>query len=192
MAITEQVQPQSLASLAEQPSEISASEAIVKTYFQKTAGDWRSQRRYYTLSSNDVQEVESFLGIQFLEQGAPELQQLAAMHELSDLCQMTSGVSMTWESNYIGPSARKLTGSTVFGVWKDNLYRDRGFATTKPIIATFKMPEAEVMSLRTEYNGSRFEEEIKLIGNDYRTRQTVISRAGKEQMIGQYLERRIA
>jgi hypothetical protein len=37
-----------------------------------------------------------------------------------------------------------------------------------------------------------FEEEIKLIGEKYRTRQTIISRAGEQQMIGQYLEKRIA
>lgn len=192
MAITERIQSQPSSHRVEGLSNTASSESSVRAYFQKTAGDWRSQRRYYTLKSDDVQEVESVLGVRFLEQGAPELQQLAAIHELTDLCQMTSGIAMTWESNYVGPSARKLTGSTVFGVWEDNLYRDRGFATSKPIIATFKMPTPNVMTLKTEYNGSRFEEEIKFIGNNYRTRQTVISRAGEEQMIGQYLERRIA
>jgi hypothetical protein len=47
------------------------------------------------------------------------------------------------------------------------------------------------MTLKTEYGGSVFEEEIKLIGQQYRTRQTIISRAGQEQMIGQYLEKRV-
>jgi hypothetical protein len=46
------------------------------------------------------------------------------------------------------------------------------------------------MQLKTEYNDSCFEEEIKLIGQRYRTRQTVIRRAGEELMIGQYLETR--
>jgi hypothetical protein len=53
------------------------------------------------------------------------------------------------------------------------------------------MREAKTMHLRTEYGGSAFEEEIKLIGTNYRTRQTIISRAGEEIMIGQYLERRV-
>lgn len=186
MMITEQSQH-----FSSMGDSVAVADDVVRAYFQHTAGDWRSQRRYYTLKSDDVQEVESVLGITFLEQGATELQQLAKMHGLSDLSKMTSGVSMTWESNYIGPSARKLTGSTVFGVWQDNMYRDRGFATSKPIIAKFAMPSSGVMTLRTEYNGSRFEEEIKLVGDNYRTRQTIISRAGQEQMIGQYLERRI-
>jgi hypothetical protein len=45
--------------------------------------------------------------------------------------------------------------------------------------------------LKTEYGGSCFEEEIKLIGQKYRTRQNIISRSGEEVMIGQYLEQRI-
>lgn len=191
MAITGHAQQQTEDALLSPFSGVSSAD-IVKAYFQKSVGDWRSQRRYYTLKSNDVQEVESFLGIRFLDQGSSELQQLAEMHELVDLDHMTSGIAMTWESNYIGPSAKKMTGSTVFGVREDNLYRDRGFATSRPIIAKFKMSAPGVMSLRTEYNGSRFEEEIKLIGDSYRTRQTVISRAGEEQMIGQYLERRMS
>jgi len=44
---------------------------------------------------------------------------------------------------------------------------------------------------RTEYNGSVFEEEIKQIGANYRTRQTIISRTAEHKMIGQYLEKRI-
>jgi hypothetical protein len=47
------------------------------------------------------------------------------------------------------------------------------------------------MCLKTEYGGNAFEEEIKLVGSQYRTRQTIISRAGEEQMIGQYLEKRL-
>jgi hypothetical protein len=53
------------------------------------------------------------------------------------------------------------------------------------------MRDEKTMCLRTEYSGNVFEEEIKLIGTQYRTRQTIISRAGEEVMIGQYLETRI-
>ncbi|MCJ8283061.1 MAG: phycobiliprotein lyase, partial [Rivularia sp. ALOHA_DT_140] len=71
------------------------------------------------------------------------------------------------------------------------LYRDRGFATSKPITAQYHFPNEKTLCLRTEYNGSVFEEEVKFIGEKYRTRQSVISRAGEQVMIGQYLEKRI-
>jgi CpeS-like protein len=84
------------------------------------------------------------------------------------------------------------SGSTLFGIEGTIMYRDRGFATPNPVTATFSFSNPETMALRTEYQGSVFEEEIKLIGEKYRTRQTIISRSGEQQMIGQYLEKRIA
>lgn len=168
-----------------------ALDKVVEEFFQKSTGNWRSQRRYYTLKSGDVQEVVSLLTIQFLEQGCDELSELARAHALTDPAQLTSGVFLTWESNYVGPSPRQTSGSTVFGVEGDRLYRDRGFSTKQPIIAQFYMRDAGTMCLRTEYSGNVFEEEVRLVGSQYRTRQTIISRAGEEQMIGQYLETRI-
>ena len=79
----------------------------------------------------------------------------------------------------------------MFGVLGKTLYRDRGFATSKPVTAEYYFINPKTMCLRTEYNDSVFEEELKLIGRNYRTRQTIISRAGEQQMIGQYLEKRI-
>ena len=164
---------------------------VVKAFFQRSTGGWRSQRRYYTLKSGEVQEVVSLLTVQVLEQGCDELCQLARAHGESDETILTSGALTTWESNYVGPSARQTSGSTVFGVKGTYLYRDRGFSTNRPIIAEFSMRDAGTMCLHTEYGSNVFEEEIRLVGSQYRTRQTIISRSGEEQMIGQYLETRI-
>jgi len=173
-----------------QPVQLSL-DALVQTFFQRSEGNWRSQRRYYTLNDGETQEVVSLLTVQFLERGCEDLRQLAHLHELTDETMLTCGVLTTWESNYVGPSPRQTTGSTIFGVEGTQLYRDRGFSTNKPIIAQFSMRDAETMRLHTEYSNNVFEEEIRLIGTQYRTRQTIISRAGEEQMIGQYLEKRI-
>ncbi|MEE3715499.1 phycobiliprotein lyase [Tumidithrix elongata RA019] len=166
-------------------------EFLVQTFFQRSEGNWRSQRRYYTLKDGETQEVVSLLTVKFLEGGSEDLRELARLHDLTDEAALTCGALTTWESNYIGPSDRQTKGSTVFGVEGTKLYRDRGFATSKPVIAQFSMRDAMTMCLRTEYSGNMFEEEIKLIGTQYRTRQSIISRAGEEQMIGQYLETRI-
>ncbi len=80
----------------------------------------------------------------------------------------------------------------MFGVFGTTLYRDRGFATPKPVTAEFYFTNPETLCLKTEYQDSVFEEELKLVGHKYRTRQTIISRAGEQQMIGQYLEKRIS
>jgi hypothetical protein len=166
-------------------------DTVVADFFQRTAGQWHSERRYYTVSKDETQEVVSFLTVRAIAQNSPELVHLAELHHLDDPALFTCGAVSTWDSNYVGPRPKKSRGSTVFGVCGTSLYRDRGFSTTKPIVAQFSMRDANTLCLRTEYNGSVFEEEIKLIGTQYRTRQTIISSEGQEQMIGQYIEKRI-
>lgn len=166
-------------------------EDLAEGFFRQTSGDWRSERRYYTLKSGVVEEVVSSISIKFLAKGSAELIELAKMHELADKTALVCGSQVTWESNYSEPGRKPVIGSTVFGVAGNILYRDRGFATSKPVTAEFYLRDPKIMHLRTEYGGSVFEEEIKLVGSNYRTRQTIISRAGEEIMIGQYLEKRV-
>lgn len=179
-------------------------EALAQLFFQQSEGHWHSKRRYYTLESGDSQEVESDITVRLLSSTSPELIALTERHQFQG--SFVCGAEVTWESQYISPSRQSSTGSstgastgaTVFGIAGNLLYRDRGFATPEPVTATFRfLGEAtedklrqRTMVLRSEYQGSVFEEELKLIGNHYRTRQTVISRAGAEIMIGQYLEKR--
>ncbi|NEP16607.1 MAG: phycobiliprotein lyase [Leptolyngbya sp. SIO4C1] len=168
-----------------------ALEALATDFFRQSEGQWQSQRRYYTLKNDDTQEVVSDIEIHFLEAGHPALVELAGRHELPADQPLLCGVELTWESNYVSPSRKQSTGSTKFGIRGNILYRDRGFATPKPVIATYQFRDEQTMRLHTEYGGSSFDEELKFIGANYRTRQTIISRAGEEIMVGQYLEKRV-
>lgn len=160
-------------------------------FFQVSAGKWRSERRYYTLPDGETKEMVSIITIQFLEPGCDALKQLAALHALNDSVSLTCGASVVWDSSDSVSERKQSKGATLFGVGGSILYRDRGFATSKPVTAEYYFQNPQTMCLRTEYNGSVFEEELKLIGSNYRTRQTIISRAGEQQMIGQYLEKRL-
>jgi hypothetical protein len=165
-------------------------EPLVTAFFRHCEGDWRSERRYYTLKSGDAQEVVSDLTIRFLEPGCAELNHLAELHHLPHDAPFVCGAQVSWESHYVSTGRKPAVGSTLFGARGPILYRDRGFATPKPVTADFFFRDARTLVLKTAYNGSSFEEEIKLIGDRTRTRQTIISRAGEEQVIGQYLEQR--
>jgi hypothetical protein len=167
-----------------------SAEPLVSSFFKRSEGDWRSQRRYYTLTSGDVQEVVSYLNIRFLVPRSPELLHLQDLHQLSDRTALICGAQVSWESEYVQTDKKPVSGSTVFGIRGTTLYRDRGFATPKPVTADVLFRDPRTMLLITAYSGSKFEEEIKLIGDRTRTRQTIISRAGEEIMIGQYLEQR--
>lgn len=164
---------------------------LIAEFFQASEGNWRSERRYYTLPDGDTKEMVSLIAIEFLAQGCEKLYQLAQLHQLSDLESLTCGAQVTWNSTDSVSGKKQSKGSTLFGVLGTVLYRDRGFATPKPVKADYYFINDQTMCLRTEYNGSVFEEELKLVGSNYRTRQTIISRAGEQQMIGQYLEKRL-
>jgi hypothetical protein len=171
------------------PLEFQAVEPQAIQFFHDSVGKWRSERRYYTLKSGLIQEVISDLTVAFLGADCEELLTLAALH--ADRPSLVCGLRITWDSHYAGPSQKSIQGETIFGLQGDQLYRDRGFATDQPVTGDLQFPNPRTMVLRTEYDGSSFEEEVKLISDRYRTRQTIISRAGEEQMIGQYLERRV-
>lgn len=164
---------------------------LIAHFFRRSSGQWRSERRYYTLPDGDAKEMVSQIQIRFLEQGCPELIELAQLHEISDELIMTCGAEVSWDSVDSISGRRQSRGSTLFGAHGSLLYRDRGFATPNPVTAAYYFTNPETLCLRTEYNGSVFEEELKLIGTHYRTRQTIISRLGEQQMIGQYLEKRL-
>ncbi|MBE9191508.1 phycobiliprotein lyase [Gloeocapsopsis crepidinum LEGE 06123] len=164
---------------------------LAAEFFKHSAGKWRSERRYYTLPAGETKEMVSIITIQFLEPGCAELEQLAQLHQLDDATVLTCGAQVSWESTNSVSGKKESKGTTLFGVGGTTLYRDRGFATTKPVTAEYYFSNPQTMCLRTEYKGSVFEEELKLIGSNYRTRQTIISRAGEQQMIGQYLEKRL-
>ena len=166
-------------------------DSLIAEFFQQSEGRWRSERRYYTLPQGETKEVVSEITIRFLEQGSPELRHLAGLHELTDLDALTCGAEVVWDSENSVSGRQESQGSTLFGSLGSLLYRDRGFATSKPVTADFYFPAAKTLCLRTEYKGSVFEEELKLIGQQYRTRQTIISRSGEQVMIGQYLEKRL-
>ncbi|MEA5516462.1 phycobiliprotein lyase [Nodularia sp. UHCC 0506] len=166
-------------------------ESQIAEFFQESVGHWRSERRYYTLPEGEIKEMESLISIRFLEPGCNELQALGQIHDLPDSVSLICGAEVTWDSTDVLNNKKESQGSTLFGVLGNILYRDRGFATSKPVTAKYYFPNPKTLCLRTEYNGSVFEEELKLIGSKYRTRQTIISRAGEQLMIGQYLEKRI-
>ncbi len=170
---------------------LSTAEQEISSFFQASAGQWRSERRYYTLPEGETQEVVSHLSIKFLASGSPELLQLANLHHLVDEFSLYCGAFVTWDSEYTLTGKSGSVGQTIFGAKGNILYRDRGFATNKPVTASYHLSNSATLCLRTEYQKSVFEEEVKLIGDQYRTRQTIISRAGEQQMIGQYLEKRL-
>ncbi|WP_255447933.1 phycobiliprotein lyase [Picosynechococcus sp. PCC 11901] len=171
---------------------LATSPSASTAFFQRSAGRWHSQRRYYTLNSDqEPLEAISEIEVVFLPAEHPHLKPLAIAHKLSPDQAFQCGAKVTWESTYTNVQRKPLKGETIFGIRDQFMYRDRGFSTTAPIVAEFELIQPHVMRLQTAYDGASFEEEIKFVGDKHRTRQTITSRAGQELMIAQYLETRL-
>lgn len=163
---------------------------LIAQFFRASAGHWHSQRRYYTLPQGNVKEITSEIWVNFLEAGCEDLRRLEVLHQFPPhtlLC----GAKVYWKSENDRTGKTESEDSTIFGALGNTLYRDRGYAIATPVTAQYHFTNPNTLCLRTEYHGSVFEEELKLLSERYRTRQTIISRAGQEIMIGQYLEKRM-
>lgn len=158
-------------------------------FFRLSVGQWNSDRRYYTLPSGETKIVQSLITIRFLPAGSEELVHLADLHHVKG--PLVCGSWVRWESRNVATGQMESIGETLFGAQGSILYRDRGYATLKPVTAEFKFTDPHTLQLRTSYNNNLFEEELKLLSHRYRTRQTIVSRAGEQIMVGQYLETRL-
>jgi hypothetical protein len=165
--------------------------SLVVEFLKRSAGRWRSERRYYALPAAEAQEMVSEIEIRHLERGSPELAELARLHGV-EADEVTCGSQVSWQTSSIATGREESTGSTCFGVYGNQLLRDGGFAVKGAVRADYYFTDENTLCLRTAYNGSVFEEELKLVGKHYRTRQTIISRAGEQKLIGQYLEKRLS
>lgn len=173
------------------PKALLVETSLIAEFLRRSSGNWRSERRYYTLPDGETQEMVSLVQVRFLEAGSPELIALAQLHDLADGSEVLCGSEVHWQTSAIATGREASNGSTVFGVYANQLLRDGGFAVHGPVRADYSFVDAHTLRLSTESNGSVFEEELKLVGEQYRTRQTIVTRAGEQKLIGQYLERRV-
>ena len=102
-------------------------------------------------TQGETKEMESIITIRFLEQGCEELEKLAQLHDLVDLQSLTCGAEVSWQSTDIIKVRRESQGLTLFGALGNLLYRDRGFATSKPVTADYYLSNPQTLCLRTEY-----------------------------------------
>lgn len=164
-------------------------ETLIKNFLQESNGDWCSQRRYYALPNGKIREITKTVTMRFLEQGTPELIDLAKLHELEESAQLTCGSYVEWNTVDSETGEQGSKRWTVLGSLGTTMYFGRNFPVPKLVVAEYYFRDPKTIYLWTEENGALFEEELKMIGKKYRTRQTVISRGGEQQMIAQYLEK---
>lgn len=135
-------------------------------WFWRTAGKWRSERRYlFDLESN--QPVNLTTEFEIAEQDH-------------------SRWTVTWTGKTNGTMELHLDG--------DLLHRSRDYFGKGAHSSRVSMIDEDTVCLHTHYDGLIFREEIRMLKNDmYRLRQTVgfCDKTGAAKIVGQYFETRL-
>lgn len=146
----------------------------LKKWFVRTAGKWTSERRYIYKNNNDpvIVSTEFEVRTDILNPSKPDFD-----------------VEIIWNS----------TGDTSSsGVMKchwdgKSFTRDRGYMTDEGTSSILKLSNIDTIEMYTTYNGMSFREEVRLVSEDIRLRQTIAFKEGTKDFLlaGQYVEFRL-
>jgi CpeS-like protein len=145
--------------------------STVKQWFERSAGEWISNRRYFYESSGKNQLVKSELKVELKPSENKEF-----------------AVELNWDSTGDVESAGTMLCE--FDNEKNILYRNIGYMTSDPTYSEVTMIDDDTILFKTEYDGMTFREEIRLIGDNVRLRQTLGWKRNTVFLAGQYYEKR--
>lgn len=136
-----------------------------RNFLRRTCGSWTSERRYLF---------------------APKFKPVNMTTKFS-ITELTGDVfQVVWEGNTSGTMELTLNGNT--------LHRSRDYFGEGANSSAVEVVDQDCIVLRTEYDGTRFREEVRLLEEDmFRLRQTVGYNVETGQLVlcGQYFENRI-
>ena len=135
-----------------------------RNFLRRTCGSWTSERRYLF---------------------APKFTPVNLTTKFS-ITELTGDVfQVVWEGNTSGTMELTLDGST--------LHRSRDYFGEGANSSKIELVDQDCIVLRTQYDGTRFREEVRMIEEDmFRLRQTVGYNVETGQLVlaGQYFETR--
>lgn len=145
-----------------------------KSLMRRCAGKWTSQRRYLYPKKDIVKNLSSELSVEFLDKEGSDFQ-----------------ANLAWKTTSLESSEVVSEGEMLTESRDGKLYRNVGYMTEDETVCDVHMVDSDCVVFTTEYSGMEFREEIRLIGDDVRLRQTLGTRDGETFLVGQYFETRI-
>lgn len=145
----------------------------VKKWFLRSSGSWNSNRRYWYAKTDKNQVLNSELNVQ-----------------VEDIGEENFKVSLTWDSKEGDKGISEGEMLCEYDSDSSSLRRNIGYMTKNETVSKVTMVDSDTVLLETEYSGMKFREEIRLLGNDVRLRQTVGWKDGAIILVGQYFEQR--
>lgn len=158
----------------------------VMTFFNRSAGRWRSQRATHHLAFRRAEVGDSNIEVMSLSATDSRIIALCELHEIDPM--LTVGGSavqwlgaMSWDREGQG----NHEGQTAFAIVPDTddprrgrLLRERGYAEIVPVVGRYLMDEEDGLVLLTEYETMSSQERFWFAGENVRFRTSAVKRFG--------------
>lgn len=156
-----------------------------KEFFQKSAGQWQSQRTTHHLPFRRAESGGSDINVEFLDANDEKIVTICQMHE-ADPSTAIGGAYVSWDGSMAWDKENEEhKGTTVFALIPDpenprkgKLLRERGYAEIVPVAGEYHMDEEDGLVLITEYETMSIIERFWFVNPNLRLRSSTVKRFG--------------
>ncbi|BAQ60558.1 phycoerythrin linker protein CpeS homolog [Geminocystis sp. NIES-3708] len=155
------------------------------TFFQNSAGKWRSQRTTHHLPFRRAETGGSEIKVETLNKNDPKIVEICQMHSFEPELSV-GGSYVTWDGAMQWDKENEdHKGETVFALIPatDNprqgkLLRERGYAEIVPVAGEYYLDHDDALVLTTEYETMTIHERFWFVTDDIRMRTSTVKRFG--------------
>jgi hypothetical protein len=158
----------------------------VVDFFERSAGQWRSQRTTHHLAFRRAEVGDSAISVVALAASDPEVQELCKFHEV-DPTLAVCGSRVTWQGTmgWDRDNEGGHEGKTIFAIVPDpddprrgRLLRERGYAEIVPVVGRYTLDAEGGLNLITEYETMSSVERFWFANPQLRLRTSTVKRFG--------------
>lgn len=154
-------------------------------FFQRSAGQWRSQRTTHHLPFRRAETGGSQINVESLAADHPKIIEICQMHEV-DPTLAVGGAFVSWDGSMAWDKEdENHEGTTVFALIPDpqnprkgSLLRERGYAEIVPVAGLYEMDQEDGLVLITEYETMSIIERFWFVNPNLRLRTSTVQRFG--------------
>lgn len=155
----------------------SAKGMTAEDFFERSVGEWRSQRSSHNLAWAQFEQITSAIVIAELDRTNDEVVKLCDSNKVN-VSDVIFSMKMSWEGESDWDD-EVSEGESVMSVIKDGerhgrLLRSVGYAETIPAVGTWEMSDDGVFTLETSYDAAAAEERIWFATPNLRLRMSQI------------------
>lgn len=155
------------------------------TFFQNSAGQWRSQRTTHHLPFRRAETGGSEIKVETLNKNDPKIVEICEMHSFKPELSV-GGSYVAWDGSMQWDKDNEdHKGETVFALipTADNpregkLLRERGYAEIVPVAGEYYLDYDDALVLTTEYETMTIHERFWFVTDDIRMRTSTVQRFG--------------